>query len=86
MNKTLLIFILAALAVSVCIEEKEITPTPVLPDISQPKLIPSEFEINITSYYFVYLRDNHMIHENITKLAFDLVEKKLCHVRSLNKK
>jgi len=46
-----------------------------VPDISQPKLIPGEFEINITSYYFVYLRDNHEIHEYTTKGAFDLVEK-----------
>jgi hypothetical protein len=75
MNKTLLIFLLVALAVSGCIEEKEIAPTPVLPDISQPKLIQSEFEINITSYYFVYLRNNSVIYENTTKGTFDLVPK-----------
>ena len=75
MNKILLIFILATLAVSGCIEEKEIAPTSAVPDISQPELMPSEFEINITSYYFVYLRDNQVIHENTTKPAFDLFEK-----------
>jgi hypothetical protein len=75
MNKTLLIFLLAALAVSGCIEEKEIAPTPVLPDISQPKSVPGEFEINITSYYFVYLRNNSVICENTKKGTFDLVEK-----------
>jgi len=38
-----------------------------LPGISQPELMPGEFDINITSYYFVYLRDNDG--------TFDLVEK-----------
>jgi hypothetical protein len=38
-----------------------------VPEISQPELIPGEFDINITSYYFVYLRDN--------EYTFDLVEK-----------
>ena len=46
-----------------------------VPDISQPKSVPGEFEININSYYFVYLRNNHVIYENTTKGAFDLVEK-----------
>ena len=45
-----------------------------VPEISQPELIPGEFEINITSYYFVYLRDNSAIYENITTRTFDLVE------------
>ena len=66
---------LAALAVSGCIEEKETAPTPVLPDISQPELEPGEFEIDITSYHFVYLRQNHVIHEYSTERASDLVEK-----------
>ena len=74
-NKTLLIFILAVLAISGCIGEKKIAPTPALPDISQPEMIAVEFDININSYYFVYLRDNKVIKENTTKLTFDLVEK-----------
>lgn len=65
---------LTALAVSGCIEEKETAPTPVLPDISQPGLEPGEFEIDITSYYFVYLRQNHVIHEYTTDRSSDLVE------------
>ena len=75
MNKILLIFILTALAVSGCIEEKEITTTPVEPEISQPELLSGEFEIDITSYYFVYLRKNHVIHEYTTERTSDLVEK-----------
>jgi len=43
------------------------TPTPALPEISQPELMQGEFDINITSYYFVYLRENG--------LTFDLIEK-----------
>lgn len=43
--------------------------------ISQPEMIPGEFEFNITSYYFVYLRGNYAIYENITTPTFDLVEK-----------
>jgi len=38
MTKILLIFILTTLAVSGCIEEKEIAPTPAVPEISQPEL------------------------------------------------
>jgi len=44
-------------------------------EISQPELMQGEFDINITSYYFVYLRDNDAIYENITTHTFDLVEK-----------
>jgi len=49
--------------------------TSALPDISQPELIPGEFDISITSYYFVYLRDCCDIYQNLTtKLTFDPVE------------
>ncbi|KAF5419245.1 MAG: hypothetical protein C5S44_11170 [Candidatus Methanocomedens sp.] len=44
-------------------------------DLSQPELMPGKFEINITSYYFVYMRDNDAIYENSTTHTFDLVEK-----------
>lgn len=48
-----------------------------VPEISQPELMPAEFDINITSYYFVYLRGNHVIYEDLMtmKQAFDPVEK-----------
>ena len=46
-----------------------------LPEISQAEIIPGEFDINITSYYFVYMRDNLVINENISTPAFDMVEK-----------
>jgi len=46
-----------------------------VPDISQPELMPGEFDININSYYFVYLRDNKVIQKNKTTPTFDLVEK-----------
>ena len=49
--------------------------TSALPEISEPEMIPGEFGINITSYYFVYMRENLMINENISKPIFDLVEK-----------
>ena len=74
MNRTLIFLIFTALAVSGCIEEKETAPTPVLPDIIQPELEPGEFEIDINSYYFVYLRQNHVIHEYTTERTSDLVE------------
>ena len=50
-----------------------------LPEISETEIIPGEFDINITSYYFVYMRDN-LIYENNTIetteiQTFDLVEK-----------
>jgi hypothetical protein len=46
-----------------------------VPEISRPELIPGEFDINITSYYFVYLRDCCDIYQNLTtKLTFDPVE------------
>jgi hypothetical protein len=47
-----------------------------VPEISQPEMKPGEFDINISSYYFVYLRDN-LIYENNTTVipTFDLVEK-----------
>jgi hypothetical protein len=49
----------------------------IVPEISQPELMPGEFDINITSYYFVYLRDNLVMNENNTTQipTFDLVEK-----------
>ena len=75
MNRALILFLLTALAVSGCIEEKETAPTPVVPDISQPEFGAGEFEINITSYYFVYMRDNLVICENKTKRTSDMVEK-----------
>ena len=75
MNRTLILFLLTALAVSGCIEDKEIAPTPAVPEISRPKLVSGEFEIDINSYYFIYLRDNRVIHENKTKRTFDPVEK-----------
>jgi len=80
-NKTLLVLIIASLIVSGCVEEQETaptstpTPTPALPEISQAEMIPGEFDININSYYFVYLRDNKVIQENKTTPTFDLVEK-----------
>jgi hypothetical protein len=43
-----------------------------VPEISRPELMPGEFDINITSYYFVYLRDNYAKNRTPT---FDLVEK-----------
>jgi len=43
-----------------------------VPKISDPKLIPCEFEINIISYYFVYMRNNEVSTQIPT---FDLVEK-----------
>jgi hypothetical protein len=48
-----------------------------VPDISQPELMPGEFDINITSYYFVYLRDNEVISKKSKYpiQTFDLVEK-----------
>ena len=48
-----------------------------MPDISQPELMQGEFDINITSYYFVYLRDNEVISKNSKYpiQTFDLVEK-----------
>jgi hypothetical protein len=48
-----------------------------VPEISQPELIPGEFDINITSYYFVFQRGNHVIYEDLItmKQAFDPVEK-----------
>jgi len=50
--------------------------TSAVPDISQPELIPGEFDINITSYYFVYLRDNEVISKKSKYpiQTFDLVE------------
>ena len=47
-----------------------------VPDISQPELMPGEFDINITSYYFVYLRDNEVIStkSKYPIPTFDLVE------------
>ncbi|MCG7850125.1 MAG: hypothetical protein MIO93_13255, partial [ANME-2 cluster archaeon] len=47
-----------------------------VPDLSQPELMTGEFDINITSYYFVYLRGNDVIYEDIItmKQAFDPVE------------
>jgi hypothetical protein len=46
-------------------------------DISQPELMQGEFDINITSYYFVYLRDNEVISKKSKYpiQTFDLVEK-----------
>ena len=48
-----------------------------VPDLSQPELMPGEFDINITSYYFVYLRDNEVISKKSKYpiQTFDLVEK-----------
>ena len=48
-----------------------------VPDIPQPELMPGEFDINITSYYFVYLRDNEVISKKSKYPipTFDLVEK-----------
>jgi hypothetical protein len=43
-----------------------------VPEISRPELIPGEFDINITSYYFVYQRENYAKYRTPT---FDLVEK-----------
>ena len=49
--------------------------TSTVPDISRAELMPGEFDINITSYYFVYLRDCCDIYQNLTtKLTFDPVE------------
>jgi len=48
-----------------------------VPDLSQPELMQGEFDINITSYYFVYMRDNEVISKNSKHPipTFDLVEK-----------
>jgi len=51
--------------------------TSAVPDLSQPELMPGEFDINITSYYFVYLRDNEVISKKSKYPipTFDLVER-----------
>ncbi len=51
--------------------------TSAVPDISQPELMPGEFDINITSYYFVYMRDNEVISKKSKYPipTFDLFEK-----------
>jgi len=51
--------------------------TSAVPDLSQPELMSGEFDINITSYYFVYLRDNEVISKKSKYpiQTFDLVEK-----------
>ncbi|MCD4766231.1 MAG: hypothetical protein K8R34_06950 [Methanosarcinales archaeon] len=48
-----------------------------VPDLSQPELMSGEFDINITSYYFVYMRDNEVISKKSKYPipTFDLVEK-----------
>ena len=51
--------------------------TSAVPDLSQPELMSGEFDINITSYYFVYMRDNEVISKKSKYPipTFDLVEK-----------
>jgi hypothetical protein len=48
-----------------------------VPDLSQPELMSGEFDINITSYYFVYMRDNEVISKKSKYPipTFDLFEK-----------
>ncbi|MCE8429758.1 MAG: hypothetical protein J5U19_15405, partial [Candidatus Methanoperedens sp.] len=43
--------------------------TSAVPEISEPELIPGEFDINITSYYFVYIRGNFVISVLLTLLV-----------------
>jgi len=51
--------------------------TSAVPDLSQSKLMSGEFDININSYYFVYLRDNEVISKKSKYPipTFDLFEK-----------
>ena len=51
--------------------------TSAVPDLSQPELMSGEFDINITSYYFVYMRDNEVISKKSKYPipTFDLFEK-----------
>jgi hypothetical protein len=51
--------------------------TSAVPDLSQPELMSGEFDINLNSYYFVYMRDNEVISKKSKYPipTFDLVEK-----------
>ncbi|MCD4808387.1 MAG: hypothetical protein K8R17_00645, partial [Methanosarcinales archaeon] len=51
--------------------------TSAVPDLSKSELMSGEFDINITSYYFVYMRDNEVISKKSKYPipTFDLVEK-----------
>jgi hypothetical protein len=53
--------------------------TSAVPDISQSELMPTEFDININSYDFIYLWGNDVIYEDLMTMkqtqAFDPVEK-----------
>ena len=53
------------------------TETSAVPEVFQPELMPGEFDINITSYYFVYLRDNEVISKKSKYPipTFDMFEK-----------
>jgi hypothetical protein len=59
------------------ISQSSMNETSAVPDLSQPELMSGEFDINITSYYFVYLRDNEVISKKSKYPipTFDLVEK-----------
>ena len=82
------LLVVGIILISGCIYEekmnsKTITSSPpdnnssaIVPEISQTEMMPGEFEFNINSYYFVYMRDNSIYENNKPQIpTFDLVEK-----------